>query len=92
MKRIIILLIVIVPTFYSYAGKIDFREHTKKWLQRGNSEDSEETSGGLRGAIKPGEEPPSNPTVPVGMLPVVGLSLFGGLYAVNRKKRQTSNN
>lgn len=84
MKRIIILLIALVPAFCTFAQKeTGTRERTKNWLQR------EDTSGGLRGGgIGDDEEPGGGLSVPVGMFPLAGMLLLGGLYMVSRNKKR----
>ena len=84
MKKILIFGIAIIFAFNTFARGNSLRERVDNWLQ----EDEETTSGGLRGAINPGETPDGDSlTVPINAFPLAGMILCGGLYAIGRRKK-----
>ena len=98
MKRIAILTIALwsVSNLFASIFQIEplvrinerstIEELTENWLQ--NQGNTEETSGGLRGAIGGGEKPGGGDlSVPVDGIPWASFILCGGLYLMCRQKK-----
>ena len=98
MKKFTILAIVLwsVNNLFAFQSQLEPRirigepssieQQTQHWLQ---NDDTEETSGSLRGGIGAGETPDGNLSVPVGE-GLFALSLFAMIFAAVNKKRRSN--
>ncbi|MDR1682170.1 MAG: hypothetical protein LBS25_02105 [Candidatus Symbiothrix sp.] len=93
MRKTIILATVMLLAISASADRRTIKDRTPEWLQRDNTE---KTSGNLRGAIGETENPNDAGTLdvngPIGEVPALAILILGGVYFIVCNKKHIIKN